>query len=125
MPVDGRLVLFALTGLGNQVFERLVADGLAPDLLVTRAERGPYPYEPLPFIGEVASRLGVPHRLDAAGEAMSLRKARPLLLTATYHRKIGNPCWRRAARRSTCTRRSCRAIADRTLSSGRSIMGMP
>ncbi len=82
-------MLFELTGLGNPVLERLVAEGLAPDLLVTRAERGPYPYETLPFIGDVASRFGVPHRLDATGESDVAAGGAALLLVATYHRKIG------------------------------------
>jgi methionyl-tRNA formyltransferase len=89
LPVEGRLILFALTGLGNAVLERLAAEGLAPDLLVTRAEPGPYPYEALPFIGEVASRLGIPHKLDVAGESDVVARGASLLLAATYHRRIG------------------------------------
>jgi methionyl-tRNA formyltransferase len=89
MRKERRFVLFALTGLGNQVLERLVAADVAPDLLVTRAERGPYPYEPLPFIGDVAAALNVECKIDVEGEQDVAQRAASLLLAATYHRKIG------------------------------------
>jgi methionyl-tRNA formyltransferase len=88
MPERGRLVLFALTGLGNRVLERLASEDLAPDLLVTRTEQGPYPYEQLAFIGDLATRLKVPYKPDIAGEKDVASNGASLLLVATYHRKI-------------------------------------
>jgi methionyl-tRNA formyltransferase len=82
------LALFALTGLGNAVLARLVEAGFAPDLVVTRAERMPYPYEAIPNIEEVAARAGVPCLVDTAGEQMLLERSATLLLVATYHRRI-------------------------------------
>jgi methionyl-tRNA formyltransferase len=83
-----RFVLFALTGLGNVVLERLVESKQKPDLLVTRAEHGPYPYESIPFIGGVAARAGVACAIDAVGEREVARRGAELLLLATYHRRV-------------------------------------
>jgi len=85
-----RFVLFALTGLGNIVLERLIESQLAPDLVVTRAEHMPYPYEQIPFIADVASRSGVPCLADIEGEREVVRRGAGLLLIATYHRHIGS-----------------------------------
>jgi methionyl-tRNA formyltransferase len=84
-----QLALFALTGLGNAVLARLVQAGFAPDLLVTRAEPMPYPYEALPFIGDAASRVDVECLVDVEGEQKVLEYGAELLLVATYHRRIG------------------------------------
>jgi methionyl-tRNA formyltransferase len=83
-----RFVLFALTGLGNVVLERLIEAGHAPDLIVTRAERMPYPYDAIPFIGEVASRASVACLIDTDGENEVARRGAELLLIATYHRRV-------------------------------------
>lgn len=84
-----QFVLFALTGLGNAVLERLIETGHAPDLIVTRAERGAYPYDALPFIGEVVSRAGLTFLIDKDGEQKLAAGGAELLLVATYHRRIG------------------------------------
>jgi methionyl-tRNA formyltransferase len=84
-----KLALFALTGIGNVVLERLVAEGLAPDLVVTRAEPRPYPYEPLPFIGDNASGANVAWTTDTIGERDVTERGAELLLLATYHRRVG------------------------------------
>ena len=83
-----RLVLFALTGLGNNVLKRLIDSQLAPALVVTRAEHMPYPYGRLPFIGEVASQNGVQCLVDLEGEREVIRRGTELLLIATYHRRV-------------------------------------
>ncbi|HSV23649.1 MAG TPA: formyltransferase family protein [Xanthobacteraceae bacterium] len=85
-----RFVLFALTGLGNIVLKRLIESQLAPDLVVTRAERMPYPYEPIPFIGDAASESGVSCLVDVEGEQEVVRRGAELLLIATYHRRVGS-----------------------------------
>jgi methionyl-tRNA formyltransferase len=84
-----QFVLFALTGLGNAVLERLIEVGHAPDFIVTRAERGAYPYDALPFVGEVASRAGLTCLIDKDGEQKLAAGGAELLLVATYHRRIG------------------------------------
>lgn len=84
-----QLVLFALTGLGNAVLERLIETKQRPDLVVTRAEHTPYPYEPLPFIGDSAARAGVPCLIDTTGELEVMERGARLLLLATYHRRVG------------------------------------
>ena len=90
-------VLCALTGIGNAVLARLVAADCAPDLLITRAEQGPYPYEALPFIGAEAARLGVPCAIDTAGEQQVATRGAGLLIAATYHRRIENALIARCA----------------------------
>jgi methionyl-tRNA formyltransferase len=86
-----RLALFALTGVGNVVLERLVSSGLEPDLLVTRTESGVYPYGKLPFIGEAADQLGIPWCPDSKGEQSVRATGAELLLVATYHRILPTP----------------------------------
>jgi len=81
-------VLFALTGLGNIVLKRLIDSQLAPDLVVTRAERMSYPYEQLPYIGDAASQSGVTCLVDVEGEKEVVRRGAELALIATYHRRI-------------------------------------
>lgn len=84
-----QFVLFALTGLGNIVLERLIKSGHAPDLVVTRSERKPYPYEPIPFIGEVAAGAGITCMIDVDGELQVVERGAEILLLATYHRRVG------------------------------------
>lgn len=88
MATSKRLVLFALTGLGNPVLERLVQCGFKPDLVVTRAEPSAYPYDTVPFIGDVARRLGIPCDIDLQGEHNVATHGADILLVATYHRLI-------------------------------------
>jgi UDP-4-amino-4-deoxy-L-arabinose formyltransferase / UDP-glucuronic acid dehydrogenase (UDP-4-keto-hexauronic acid decarboxylating) len=82
-----RLVLFGLTGFGNAAFAALRAAGRTPDLVVTRREAGPYPYEPsLAQLDAVARDSGVQVLYDAEGEAAS--RGAELAILCTYHRII-------------------------------------
>ena len=84
-----RIVLIALTGLGNPVLSLLAARGMAPDLLVTREERGPFPHYRERNIAEQAAALGVPVTFEAAGEAAAREAGGELLIVASYSRILG------------------------------------
>lgn len=86
-----RIVLFALTGFGNAVLPALCAEGLKPELLVTRAETGPYPYYDEKSLTDVADRLHVPYLFGAEGEQKVVADLPDIVLCATYHRMLRAP----------------------------------
>jgi methionyl-tRNA formyltransferase len=83
-----KFVLFALTGIGNVVLRTLLDRGIRPDLLITREEKGAYPYEPIPFIGDLASSNDVPWNTCSPDDQSFASCSDGLLLVATYHRII-------------------------------------
>jgi methionyl-tRNA formyltransferase len=89
-----RIALFALTGFGNTVLPALCATGLKPELLVTRAEAGPYPYYEEEPLTAVAERLGVPYLFGAEGEENVAANPPDIVLCATYHRLLRAPILR-------------------------------
>lgn len=89
-----RVLLAALTGMGNAVLAALRACPLVDSLLVlTREAAGPFPYYPCPHLADVCREAGVDCRTDAgldseAGLELVRAFAPDLLLTATYHRIV-------------------------------------
>lgn len=89
-----RVLLAALTGMGNAVLPHLAASPLVDALVVvTRSEPGPFPYYPCPPFSQACREAGVDCRVDVdmdapAGLELAQAFAPDLLLTATYHRIV-------------------------------------
>lgn len=89
-----RVLLAALTGMGNEALAALRACPLVRELVVvTRREAGPFPYYPCPQLADACREAGVECRLDAdldspAGFDLVGAFAPDVLLTATYHRIV-------------------------------------
>lgn len=89
-----RVLLAALTGMGNAVLEALLLSPLVDALaVVTRRESGPFPYYPCRPLEDACRDAGVACRADADLDAPAglecVRSFAPdLLLTATYHRIV-------------------------------------
>lgn len=81
-----RVVLFALTGIGNSILQSLASMGCRPVLLVTRRETGQFPHYPLPNIATVAAEMGVPVSYGEEGEKKAQGLQPDLIIVATYHR---------------------------------------
>lgn len=81
-----RVVLFALTGIGNSTLQSLVSMGNKPILLVTRREKSHFPYYPLQNIASVAAEMGVPVSYGEEGEEEALQLQPDIIIVATYHR---------------------------------------
>jgi len=83
-----KIVLFALTGMGNEVFRSLCRLGHMPALVVTRREAGTYPYyDETQLVDEVIA-LGGNVSFDAEGEIEAERSFPDIIISATYHRLI-------------------------------------
>ncbi len=86
-----RVLLAALTGMGNVVCEALRASPLVTALqVVTRQESGAFPYYPCPPLEKACRDAGTVCRTDTdldtpQGLALARAFAPDLLLTATYH----------------------------------------
>lgn len=83
-----RVVLFALTGIGNSVLQSLVSMGCRPVLLVTRREKGHFPYYPLPNIATIAAEMGIPVSYGEEGEKKALELQPDIIIAGTYHRVL-------------------------------------
>ncbi len=89
-----RVLLAALTGMGNAVLKALRSMPEVEALLVvTRAESGPFPHYPCPHLAEVCAGLGQHHSTEAhldtpQGLELARAFAPDLILTATYHRIV-------------------------------------
>lgn len=89
-----RVLLAALTGMGNEVLSALRACPLVKALaVVTRREAGPFPYFPCQPLELACREAEVECRVDAdldsqAGLDLVGAFAPDLLLTATYHRMV-------------------------------------
>lgn len=81
-----RVVLFALTGIGNNVLQSLISMGCRPVLLVTRQEKGCFPYYPLPNIATIAADMGIPVSYGEDGEKKALELQPEIIIVGTYHR---------------------------------------
>lgn len=81
-----RVVLFALTGIGNSVLQSLVSMGCRPALLVTRKEKGYFPYYPLPNIATVAAEMGISVSYGEEGEKKAQELQADIMIIGTYHR---------------------------------------
>jgi UDP-4-amino-4-deoxy-L-arabinose formyltransferase / UDP-glucuronic acid dehydrogenase (UDP-4-keto-hexauronic acid decarboxylating) len=92
--IPPRIALFALTGFGNTVLPALCAAGLKPELLVTRAEEGPFPYYDEEPLTAVAKRMAVPCFFGAEGEEKVAASPPDFVLCATYHRLLRAPILR-------------------------------
>jgi methionyl-tRNA formyltransferase len=99
MSDDGRkVVLFALTGFGNEALRSLVEAGHKVELLVTREESGNFPYYQEENIVETAQKLNVDFVFEPPKKLSDqIAKIAPdLILSATYHRIIPNEIIRMA-----------------------------
>jgi methionyl-tRNA formyltransferase len=89
-----RLLLLAMTGMGNAVLELLAQSRVAAEILVvSRAEKGPYPYFPCEDLSSLCERLGVPclrgADLDDPATEAALRAFAPDLgVSATFYKII-------------------------------------
>lgn len=89
-----RILLCALTGMGNHVLEALLSwPGLTELSVLTRREAGGFPHYPCGQLSELCAARGVPCRdalrLDSAeGRAFVADFAPELLLCATFHQRI-------------------------------------
>ena len=81
-----RIVLFGLTGIGNAVLRALDDRSLRPTFVVTRKERGPFPYYQERSLRDEADSLGIEVLIGSEGEARAQSLRPDLLLVATYHR---------------------------------------
>jgi len=81
-----KIVLAALTGLGNFVFRKMHENGFCPTAVITRKELGRYPYFPIEHLdSEVEAVKGV--RCFYSFDSLMYEKF-DLLIVATYHQKI-------------------------------------
>jgi methionyl-tRNA formyltransferase len=85
------IAVCALTGFGNAVLRTLCSAGHRPRFVVTRPERGPYPYYDEADLPADAKRLGVDCLFEQAGEDRIVAERPDLVLVATYHRILGRP----------------------------------
>lgn len=83
-----RIVLFALTGIGNSVLQSLVLMGCKPVLIVTRREKGPFPHYPLPDIATIAAEMGIPVSYGEEGEKKAQELQADIIIIGTYHRVL-------------------------------------
>lgn len=90
-----RIVLFALTGIGNAVLSALCAADMKPRFLVTRKESGPFPYYDEQPLFALAQELGVPCLTDRKGEEHAATEGANILLCATYHRILPPELWQK------------------------------
>lgn len=81
-----RIALFSLTGFANEIIPALAEAGHLLFVVVTRCEKGPFPYYEAPNVAEVAAHFGIP--CYTASEAEELARGADLVLVATYHRKV-------------------------------------
>jgi len=81
-----RIVLFALTGVGNSILQSLVSMGCKPLLLVTRHEKGPFPYYPLSNIATDAAEMDIPVSYGEEGEKKAQELLPDIIIVGTYHR---------------------------------------
>lgn len=79
-----RVVLFALTGLGNIVLHNLLKKKIEIKKLITRYEIGDYPYYKCENIVKIAKKYNIPYSFDET----SYDQYVDLYLVATYHKKI-------------------------------------
>lgn len=85
-----RIILFALTGYGNEALKSLIKNKQDVILLVTRREKGFFPYYREENIVRLAKRLEIPVSYRLPVELLPrIKKAKPdLILVASYHRLI-------------------------------------
>ena len=91
-----RIALFALTGLGNEVLRCLVKETYIPTVLVTRKEKGDYPYYKEKNIAEEARALGIEVAFGKEGENIVRKDHFDVLIICTYHRILTPEIFSRA-----------------------------
>ena len=79
-----KVVLFALTGLGNEVLKCMLKSKIKPIALITRKEVGPFPYFKCENISAYAKKNGIKVFYDKT----YYKESADLYLVATYHKKI-------------------------------------
>lgn len=79
-----KVIVFALTGLGNIVVEELLKQNVNILYLSTRKENGAYPYFDCPNIVELCKI----HKIPTFKNKVSFDQNCDLLISATYHKKI-------------------------------------
>lgn len=89
-PIPFKVGLFALSGMGNAVLRALCANNLAPSIVVTRDESGPFPYYREQNLAQETRALGIPCLYSAQGEEVASQLNLDVLIVATYHRIIPN-----------------------------------
>ncbi len=87
-----KLMLFALTGMGNEIVEKAAQSSAIQDMLVvTRKENGPFPYYDCQQLDALCRRSGVPyhyaHEYDSATAlTRSVAQFAPdIIATCTFH----------------------------------------
>lgn len=90
-----KIVLFGLTGYGNEALKSLVKNKQNVALLVTRKEKGFFPYYREENIVQLAKRLNIPASYQAPLELLPrIEKIKPdLILVASYHHIIPAPVY--------------------------------
>lgn len=85
-----KIVLFALTGYGNEALKTLVKQKQQVALLVTRKEKGSFPYYREENIINLAKKLKIPFTYQFPEELSErIKRIKPdLILVSSYHRLI-------------------------------------
>lgn len=87
-----RVVLFGLTGQGNETLAGLLWAGCQVEAVFTRREAGPYPYYKETQLDELAAR----HEIKVFYDLADFHYDPDLILVSTYHLKIPDAILRRA-----------------------------
>lgn len=80
--------MFALTGFGNEVLRSLVANNVIPCVLVTRKEKGAYPYYDETDLSWEAQKYSTPVLFGEQGENFVSTNYFDIILVCTYHRLL-------------------------------------
>jgi methionyl-tRNA formyltransferase len=83
-----RIVMFGLTGFGNKVLRALVASGNTPELIVTRHEKGDFPYYAENNLAKDARLFGINVLYEEEGEEKVGQMNIDLIFICTYHRLL-------------------------------------
>src|SRR4051812_15129291 len=83
-----KIALFALTGLGNSILRSLATNKIEVAIVVTRKEKGAFPYYEEISITAEAQSLGIPVAFDLPSGAWLKENHVNCILTATFHQLI-------------------------------------
>jgi len=86
-----RIILFALTGFGNKVLDKLLEESCEVKAIFTRKEKGPFPYYSEENLASYAAKKQITVYDDFDWEQVEkiIKKANPdLILVATFHKII-------------------------------------
>jgi len=83
------IALFALTGMGNSALRSLVDAKLPVKLLVTREEKGAFPYYACDPVMDLATQLNVPIQFELPSPEALRKQGIDTLICATFHKILG------------------------------------